>query len=152
MARHRSQATPELQHRWLEIGPTPRSYWLAPAPQPHAPLLVVLHGLGMTGKDMAAFTGLATRGPAAGFTAVFPDGWEKVWNDGLRRPRRRGIDDTEFILALLDRLAADGLGRRDAVVLAGISNGASFAEHLSRHGLVEPVGLVLWRGPMGTRR
>jgi poly(3-hydroxybutyrate) depolymerase len=50
---------------------------------------VVLHGSGMSGKNAATtFTGLATRGPAAGVTTVFPDGWGGVWHDGgpLRPP------------------------------------------------------------------
>ena len=53
-----------------------RTYWLARSSPEAAPLLVVLHGLGMDGHDMAAFTGLAERGPRAGFATVFPDATE----------------------------------------------------------------------------
>ncbi len=95
---------------------------------------------------MAAFTGLATRGPPAGFAAVFPDGWGKVWNDGLRVVRRDGIDDVGFIAALVDRLVGDGVARDGVVFLVGISNGASFAEHLGRHVLVPATGVVLVAG------
>ncbi len=61
-----------------------RTFWLAPGPAPAAPLLLAIHGLGMTGRDMAAFTGLDSRGPAAGFTTVFPDGWPS--GDARARP------------------------------------------------------------------
>jgi polyhydroxybutyrate depolymerase len=135
-----------LKRGRLDVGGVQRTFWLAPAPEARAPLLVAIHGLGMTGRDMAMFTGLASRGPAAGFTTVFPDGWEKVWSDGLRGPRRDGVDDTRFVAALIDRLAADRLAREDAVCLAGISNGASFAEHLARHALVPVRMLALAAG------
>jgi len=135
-----------MQRQWLEIGAARRTFWLAPAPRPEAPLLVVLHGLGMTGQDMATFTGLARRGPDAGFAVVFPDGLDQRWNDGLRRPREKDLDDTGFITALIGRLAADGVARGGAVYLIGISGGASFAEHLARHALVESAGIVLAAG------
>ncbi len=62
----------------LQVGDLTREYIAAPPPGPGAPLLLVLHGAGGTGAGMAALTGLAVRGPAAGFGAVFPDGWRLV--------------------------------------------------------------------------
>jgi polyhydroxybutyrate depolymerase len=119
---------------------------MARSPAQAAPLLVVLHGLGMDGRDMAAFTGLAERGPGAGFAAVFPDGWEQRWNDGIRVPRGGGADDVRFIAALIERLVDADVARPGLVFLVGISNGASFAEHLARHALVPACGVVLIAG------
>ncbi len=119
-----------------------RGYWLARGPEGlSGPLLMVLHGSGTNGKDVATlFTGLATRGPAAGVTAVFPDGWQGVWH--IARPPRGApaLDDAGF-LAALARSA-----RATPVVLAGISNGAGFAEHVARHGLLRVAGLFLVAG------
>jgi polyhydroxybutyrate depolymerase len=132
-----------VQHEFDAAGLT-RSFWLAPPPaSTPAPLLVALHGLGMTGKDMAAFTGLGTRGPAAGFTTVFPDAFKQVWD------AHEEIDDGAFIAALTARLAADGLAREAPVILAGISNGAMFAERLAREGVLDTSVLVLAAGTGG---
>jgi len=146
MARRRRASTPAFQQGGLDVGGLWRTYSLAPAAQPEAPLLVVLHGLGMKGADMNRFTGLAERGPAAGFATVFPDGWGQVWNADHRLSRRQGIDDVGFIAALVDRLVSEGVARAEALVLVGISNGAFFAEHLARCALLGVKGLVLVAG------
>ncbi|HET9082367.1 MAG TPA: hypothetical protein VFO01_17870 [Trebonia sp.] len=74
----------ELDRAEIDIAGVRRSYWLARAPCPDGqtapPLLMVLHGSGMDGRGMAWFTGLAKRGPAAGITTVFPDGWKGAWH------------------------------------------------------------------------
>jgi polyhydroxybutyrate depolymerase len=123
-----------------------RTYLLARPAAPAAPLIVALHGLGGTGLDMAGLTGLARRGPAAGFAVVFPDGWRRVWADGRPLSRSAGIDDGGFLAALVDRLCAGGVTRPGIAVLTGISNGALFAERLVRSGRLHPDGLVLCAG------
>ncbi len=139
---------PSLPQRSIDVGGLGRTYAVAPA-SGRAPLLVVLHGAGGTGLGMAALTGLAQRGPAAGCVAVFPDGWGHVWNDGRDAPRlrrRQGVDDVGFIRALVDRLVAEGLADATRVFLVGMSNGAFLSEHLARHGLVPVAGIVLVAG------
>jgi poly(3-hydroxybutyrate) depolymerase len=66
-----------LEYGTLEVTGVWRGYRLARRPTGSSgTLLVVLHGSGTSGKDMATvFTGQAARGPAAGVTTVFPDGW-----------------------------------------------------------------------------
>jgi polyhydroxybutyrate depolymerase len=111
-------------------------------------VLLVLHGGGGTGLGMAALTGLHTRGPAAGFTAVFPDGVAHVWNDERGAPalaRRAGVDDVGFLHAVLDDLAAQGIGN-GVVFGVGISNGAFFTEYLARHALLPLAGVALVGG------
>ena len=133
----------------LEVGGQPRTYSLARAAQPDGPLLIVLHGAGGTGLGMAALTGLDTRGPAAGFAVVFPDGAGGVWNDQRDAPRlerREGIDDVVFLNALIAHLVGEHVAAPGPVFAAGISNGALLAEHLARHSLVELAGIALVAG------
>jgi polyhydroxybutyrate depolymerase len=123
----------------MDVGGLARTWRLAPATAAGAPLLVALHGAGGTGLGMAALSGLAGRGPAAGFTVVFPDGWNRVWNDRRNAPglaRREAVDDVGFLQALVERLAADGVADPGNVSAVGMSNGGFLAEHLARHGLL----------------
>ncbi|HEX4214030.1 MAG TPA: hypothetical protein VIA06_11995 [Candidatus Dormibacteraeota bacterium] len=123
-----------------------RTYVLAarPAREP-APLFVVLHGSGINGGIMASWTGLATRGPEAGFATVFPEGREEMWDD-IGLGRRDGADDAAFISALIDQLVSEGRALPGATVLVGLSNGAFFAERLARHGLAGTTAVVLVAG------
>jgi polyhydroxybutyrate depolymerase len=128
-----------------------RTYWLARAPRlagqrAAAPLLIVLHGSGMDGRSMARFSGLATRGPAAGLTTVFPDGWKGAWHAAGPPAREPNLDDARFLTELSSHLEARGAARSWPVFLAGVSNGAWFAEHVARHGLLPVAGLCLVAG------
>jgi polyhydroxybutyrate depolymerase len=140
-----------LEQGSIEVVGVRRTYWLARAPRPlgqpaRAPLLIVLHGSGMNGRNMARFTGLAVRGPAAGITTVFPDGWKGVWHAARAPDAAPDLDDALFLAQLSARLEADGAARSWPVFLAGISNGARFAEHLARHALLPVTGLFLVAG------
>ena len=128
-----------------------RTYWLAravqrPGQRAAAPLLIVLHGSGMDGRSMARFTGLATRGPAAGITTVFPDGWKGVWHAARPPVREPHLDDARFLAELSNDLEMQGAARSWPVMLAGLSNGAWFAEHVARHALLPVAGLFLVAG------
>jgi len=139
-----------LERGTLDAAGVRRSYWLArgagkPGVDGRPPLLMVLHGSGMTGRDVAtAFTALAARGPAAGVTVVFPDGWEGVWHIARAPEGEPALDDAAFLVALARHLQP---GDADApprpVFLAGISNGGGFAEHAARYGLLPVAGLFL---------
>jgi len=132
-----------MEHGTLDVAGVERGYWLARAEAARGPLLMVLHGSGTSGRDIATiFTGLATRGPAAGVTVVFPDGWGGVWHIARPPAGPPGLDDAAFLAAL-----AGQLGPAPAV-LAGISNGAGFAEHVARHGLLPLAGLFLVAGTL----
>jgi len=138
----------QLERRELTISGVPRSYWLARPQRASSPgpLLIVLHGSGMTGKAMAKFTGLATRGPAAGLTVAFPDGWKGVWHPAHPPVDEPSLDDVLFLSTLGSHLEAIGVAQAWPVFLAGISNGALFAEHVARHGLLPVTGLFLVAG------
>ena len=156
----------DLAHYSIDVNGVPRTYRLAPGPVPSAPLLLVLHGAGADGLGMAVLTGLAQRGPAAGFAVAFPDGFGRVWSDGRRGlrgggngPRRArsrragwgtgeglGVDDVGFLTALVDRLVQQGIAAPGAVFAVGMSNGALLAEHMARHGLLDLAGIALVAG------
>ena len=140
----------ELDRGVIEVAGVRRSYWLARAPrrpgQATPPLLVALHGPGMDGQGMAWFTGLAKRGPAAGITTVFPDGWKGAWHP-LRAPSGEpDLDDARFLAELATHLEGLGAARSWPVFLAGISQGARYAEHVARNGLLPVTGLFLVAG------
>jgi len=136
--------TDGLEYRTLDVAGVRRGYWVARAlggnGAPGA-LLVVLHGSGTSGKDVATFfSGLAGRGPEAGGSVVFPDGWGGVWHIARAPAGEPGLDDVAFLRDLVQQLGAT------SVVLAGLSNGAGFAEHVARHGLLPVAGLFLVAG------
>jgi polyhydroxybutyrate depolymerase len=144
-----------LERREIDIAGVRRAYWLARARPSragsgntgrNAPLLIVLHGSGMTGRAMARFTGLATRGPAAGITVVFPDGWKGIWHAARPPAEEPSLDDVLFLSTLSSHLEAIGVAQAWPVFLAGIANGALFAEHVARHGLLPVTGLFLVSG------
>ena len=123
-----------------------KAHWLARAPDRTAPLLIVLHGTGMTGRVMARLTGLDVRGPAAGFTTAFPDGWKGRWHVGQPPEKEPALDDTAFLRLLTYRIESDGAARSWPIVLAGLSSGAWLAEHLARHAQLPVAVLFLVAG------
>ena len=140
----------ELEHGEIDVAGVRRSYWLARAPrwpgQPAPPLLIALHGSGMDGKGMAWFTGLAERGPAAGITVVFPDGWQQAWHPVRPPDAEPKLDDARFLLELTTHLEGLGAASSWPVFLTGLSQGARYAEHVARHGLLPVAGLFLVAG------
>jgi polyhydroxybutyrate depolymerase len=140
----------ELVREEIEIAGVRRSYWLARAPrrdgQAAPPLLIALHGDGMDGQAMALLTGLAGRGPAAGISIVFPDGWKGAWHAARSPAGQPELDDARFLTELAARLEAAGAARSWPVFLAGICQGARYAEHVARNGLLPVTGLFLVAG------
>jgi polyhydroxybutyrate depolymerase len=140
----------ELDRGEIEVAGVRRSYWLARAPrhrdQLAPPLLIALHGSGMDGRGMARFTGLGRRGPAAGITTVFPDGWKGAWHPTRAPAGEPDLDDARFLSELAFHLEGFGAARSWPVFLAGISQGARYAEHIARNGLLPVTGLFLVAG------
>jgi polyhydroxybutyrate depolymerase len=146
---------PDLRQIWVPVGDLVRSYHLAPMPPAAStsgprPLVIALHGAGGDGPGMAALTGLATRGPSAGFVTVFPDGLNRGWNDGRTDARVRsrvGVDDVAFVGALIRQLATGSLETAGVVdprqvFACGISNGAFLTDHLARVTGLTGIGLA----------
>jgi len=101
-----------LEYGRLEVAGVRRGYWRARGPDgPSGILLMVLHGSGTSGKAVATiFTGLATRGPAAGVTTVFPDGWHGVWHIARPPSGEPALDDAAFLVALVEAGGPGGDG------------------------------------------
>lgn len=140
----------ELDRGEIEVAGVRRSYWLARAPrrggQAAPPLLIALHGAGTDGRGMAWCTGLARRGPAAGITTVFPDGWKGAWHPFRPPAGLPDLDDVRFLRELTTHLEGLGAARSWPVFLTGISQGARYAEHVARNGLLPVTGLFLVAG------
>jgi polyhydroxybutyrate depolymerase len=139
-----------LERGEIEVAGVRRTYWLARAArqpgQAPPPLLIALHGAGMDGKGMAWFTGLAQRGPAAGLTVVFPDGWKGGWHPARPPAEVPELDDARFLIDLANHMEAIGAARSWPVFLTGVSQGARYAEHVARHALLPVTGLFLVAG------
>jgi polyhydroxybutyrate depolymerase len=140
----------ELERGEIDVAGVRRSYWLARAPrqpgQPAPPLIIALHGSGMDGRGLARLTGLAKRGAAAGVTTVFPDGWREAWHPARPPDGEPDLDDARFLLELTTQLEGLGAANSWPILLAGLSQGALYAEHVARHGLLAVTGLFLVAG------
>jgi polyhydroxybutyrate depolymerase len=140
----------ELVRGVIEVAGVQRSYWVARAPrrpgQAAPSLLIALHGSDMDGRAMAWFTRLDQRGPEAGITTVFPDGWKGAWHPSRPPAGQPDLDDARFLAELATHLEVTGASSSWPVFLAGISHGARYAEHVARNGLLPVTGLFLVAG------
>jgi polyhydroxybutyrate depolymerase len=103
------------------------------------PVVLVLHGGGGHGEQMAEMTGFSRKADREGFIAVYPNGsgrWQTrflTWNSGncCAWAYENRIDDAGFIRALIGELKQDYAvdGRR--VFATGISNGAMMSYRLA---------------------
>lgn len=128
----------------IDVDGRERTYWTAPGTPAiaGAPLLVALHGLNSSGSRLARWSGLDHRAAGAGVAGVFPDALGTIWDDhGCGR--RDGADDAGFVARLVSELVGAAGGEPSAVVLTGVSTGATFAERLVRTGAVAARGLAL---------
>ena len=116
----------------LKSGGDLRNYWLV---RPEgiektkpAPLLMVLHGSAGSGEDMMTVTrrGFERLADKEKFIVVYPDALERRWND-----QGGTVDDVAFLLAIVDKLVADGLVDKNRIYVAGISNGGMMAQRLA---------------------
>ena len=120
-------------------GDRERSYlsYVPPNLPPGSPLVIVLHGSAMDGATMRRWTGyefdrLADRD---GFVVLYPDGYEKNWNDCRRdatyAARLENVDDIGFIKLLIERLVAEKGVDPHRVFAFGYSSGGQMAHRLA---------------------
>lgn len=119
----------------IEAGGYERSY-LAYIPDKlpsGAPLLLVLHGTGMTGQQMRATTGgeFDRLADAHGFAVVYPTGYQNTWDDCRKTDptasKQLHVDDIAFFRALAARFHGAHAIDPGRVFIMGYSNGAQMA-------------------------
>lgn len=96
------------------------------------PAVIVLHGGGGNGHQVAAQTGMSAQADRAGFLAVYPDGSGRpqrgllTWNAGhcCGYALDQQVDDVAFVAALIDELERDFAADPARIFLTGMSNGA----------------------------
>ena len=134
----------------IDTADGPRHALVIPAPSGPRPTVIVLHGALGSGAGTARTAGFAEAAARRNFTAVFPDGLDRQWNDG-RMDGHNGPDDIGFIRALVRRLVADGVADPHRVYLAGISNGGmmSFALACKASELFAGIGTIIANMPAG---
>jgi len=102
------------------------------------PVVFVLHGGGGNGEKMIKLTygGFDKLADKKGFIVVYPDGFEKNWNDGRSKSEassetfKNNTDDAGFISALIDELIKKYNADAKRVFVTGISNGAMMSYRL----------------------
>ena len=114
------------------------------------PLVFILHGgggkaSGMANLTQSRFNILAER---EGFIAVYPNGYEKSWNDGARDTlapaRRMNIDDVGFFDAMIEDMDKKLSVDQNNIFACGISNGGFMVQRLAieRAGIFKAIGVV----------
>jgi len=127
-----------LERQHLESGGLERSFslYVPRRVAADAPLVVALHGSDSDGQRLRAFTGyefdaLADRN---GFRVAYPDALAGGWNDcrvASNNPaRRRGIDDVEFVKAVIANLQTRE-GAAGPVYVLGYSTGGLMVYRLA---------------------
>ncbi len=118
----------------LVIGGQDRSYLMvrpAPVAGSSLPVVVLLHGRGMTPEAMERVTHLVdTTGPAI---LVYPAGYGRSWNAGAccGAAHQAGIDDVAFLAAVVRQVAATQPDAAHRVYLVGYSNGGRMAYRMA---------------------
>lgn len=128
----------------VEVGDLQRTFHLYAPPnlEGPAPLVVVLHGLGGSSEEVRELTGFDDAAERHGFVVAYPQalGLVPTW----RAIRGFGDADVEFASALVEAVAALVPMDREAVFVAGMSNGGAMAARLGCElpGLFAAVGSV----------
>ena len=110
------------------------------------PLLLVLHGAGLTMAKAELITGYDQMATDPGAVVVYPQGVNNAWNAGAKDT---GVDDVAFISSVIDRMEAGYPIDANRVFILGGSNGGQMAyrfacEHPDRVAAVaDVVGALL---------
>lgn len=104
-----------------------------------APLVILLHGGGGSGENMAEQSGFDAVAEREGVIAVYPYGTNSVfsnilltWNAGhcCAYSIRENVDDVRFLSLLIDQLIATGRVDPARVYVTGLSNGGMMTHRI----------------------
>lgn len=135
------------EQRTLKFGGAERSYYIhAPSDlSRNAPLVIMLHGAGGSGKHAAESYGWVRKADEARFLLIAPDASTvladreanflrnpRAWNDGSGRagPNITGSDDIGFLRALIDQASRQYGIDRKRVFVSGFSSGSSMTQRV----------------------
>ena len=114
-----------------------RTYWLH-VPEDYDqtdtyPLVVVLHGRNITGRDMIRITRMNDFADEYGFIVLYPDGIDRQWNylRGFEWFASPEHDDTDFILTLIESLQDEYSIDANQLYVTGFSNGGFMTQRLA---------------------
>lgn len=101
--------------------------------QDQFPLNLVLHGGRGTPENFRTLSNMDIAADAAGYIAVYPEGFQKFWADGRggTPADEAGINDVEFLDQLITKLAVDLNVDTNRVFATGISNGGGMSQRLA---------------------
>jgi polyhydroxybutyrate depolymerase len=128
-----------IEHGTLEHDGRTRSWiaYLPARPATSPALVIVLHASMGTSQQARQIYGydFDLLADQQGFIAVYPQGYERHWNDcklkGSFAAKRENIDDVGFLHALVDRLVKDHHADRSRVYVTGVSNGGAMVLRLA---------------------
>lgn len=89
------------------------------------PTIIILHGATMSAQRMVRGSGFAEAAAVHGFTAVFPEGKQQLWN--AHAGSRTRADDIGFLNALARQLIDAKIADPARLYLAGVANGGMMA-------------------------
>ncbi len=90
------------------------------------PTIIVLHAARFSVERTMRTSGFVEAAAAHGFTAVFPEGVGRRWNDA-RNDGKSSADDVGFLTALIQQLVRAKAADPSRIYIAGISNGGMMA-------------------------
>jgi polyhydroxybutyrate depolymerase len=92
--------------------------------------VLIFHGGFGSGADLASRIGMNAVADRAGFVAVYPDAFDKHWNDG-RETTASGPNDVNFVTALVERVRSNRPIDPRRIYATGLSNGGYFTLRLA---------------------
>lgn len=112
----------------IDVNGTPRSYVLAaPVTASKSPLVLVLHGHGRTGAEVAEYTRWDRHALDHKIVAAFPDAIAGSWQLGTAITAPASNPDIAFLSKLIAKLVANGTADPKRVYITGLSQGGAMA-------------------------
>ncbi|MFD2874213.1 alpha/beta hydrolase family esterase [Mucilaginibacter ximonensis] len=143
----------KISREELMVGTEKRTYWkYVPGGrgEDKVPLVIVLHGSGIDGAKIRAWTGYEFDQLADqyGFAVAYPNGYRHNWNDIRKNApfpaKKKNIDDVGFIRSLIESFRLSHNIDPQQVYIFGYSNGGMMALRLaiSNPGLLAGIATV----------